>query len=49
MYIYQNESRWRLLARTGQVITLRGIKPEGVYQLGTTKLLALGLGGSTER
>lgn len=42
-YFCQDESRWGLLTLTGRVITLEGVKPEGVYQWGRSTFWLYGL------
>ena len=42
-YFCQDESRWGLLTRSGRVITLKGVKPEGVYHWGRKTFWLYGL------
>jgi len=42
-YFYQDESRWGLLTLSGRVITLEGVKPEGIYQWGRSTFWLYGL------
>ena len=42
-YFCQDESRWGLLTLSGRVITLAGVKPEGIYQWGRSTFWLYGL------
>jgi transposase len=42
-YFCQDESRWGLLTLNGRVITVAGVKPEGVYQWGRSTFWLYGL------
>lgn len=42
-YFCQDESRWGLLTLTGRIVTLAGVKPEGIYQWGRSTFWLYGL------